>query len=87
MATSLKKQRVIDAAGVLADALVESGLKPSELMDVGDALDQKQDLHRRRAESLMAIATMLRADAMFEAKATAGVSWTPPGDEEDNFNP
>lgn len=45
MATSVKKQRVIDAAGVLADALVESGLKPSELMDVGDALDQKQDLH------------------------------------------
>ena len=73
MARSVRQPRVIAAAEAPAEALAEADLKPSEMLDVGAALDRGSRHLSTRASAMDQLAIMFRTDAVISCGMTAGL--------------
>lgn len=73
MTRSARQRRVIAAAEALAEALAEADLKPSEMLDVGAALDRGCRRLSTRANAMDQLAIMFRTDAVISCGMTAGM--------------
>ena len=73
MSRSVRQRRVMAAAEALAEALAEADLKPSEMLDVGAALDRGCHRLATRANAMDQLAQMFRTDAVISCGMTAGM--------------
>ena len=73
MSRSVRQRRVMAAAEALSEALAEADLKPSEMLDVGAALDRGGHRLATRANAMDQLALMFRTDAVINCGMTAGM--------------